>query len=101
MTGICVRARFELRRAIDGLVYVFDRTEDPNGRAAYKRSDGDYWIVRLPDLGWVSWDFESQSCMGRPWDVLPGQQSDEPPEGTWISRKAEKSYVYELVYVDA
>ena len=70
-----------------------------NGEVGYKRSDGEYWIVHHADYGWVAWDFESQSVMGRPWEVLPSQQGDHPPEGVWVSRKASKSYVYLLVYV--
>jgi hypothetical protein len=39
---------------------------------------------------------------GRPWDVLPKDQSpDHPPQGIWVSRKNEKSYVYDLVYTDS
>jgi len=41
----------------------------------------------------------SDACTGRPWDTLPHQQGNYPPEGDWISRKGSKSYVYTLVYV--
>jgi hypothetical protein len=91
--------RFELRRQSDDLVYTFTRTVNSDQSIGYKRADGDYWIVRRPDWGWVAWDEASQSCMGRPWDVLPHDQHDSPPEGVWVSRKGPKSYVYELVYV--
>lgn len=37
---------------------------------------------------------------GRPWDVLPVDQGDVPPEGVWVSRKGAKAYVYDLVYLD-
>jgi hypothetical protein len=57
------------------------------------------WIEHRPDWGWVAWDLESQSCTGRPWNVLLADQVDHPPEGDWVSRKGAKSYVYRLVYV--
>ncbi len=46
-----------------------------------------------------AWDNVGQSCVGRPWNVLPQDQGDHPPEGEWVSRKGSKSYVYSLVYV--
>jgi hypothetical protein len=56
--------------------------------------------VWKPPLGWVAWDDPTQSVMGRPWDVLPADQSAEaPPEGIWVSRKGAKSHVYALVHV--
>jgi hypothetical protein len=90
---------FELRRQSDDLVYTFVRTIRRDGEAAYKRQDGDYWITRKSEWGWVAWDELSQSCPGRPWNVLPRDQDDHPPEGEWLSRKGSKSQVYSLVYV--
>ena len=43
-------------------------------------------------------DYGSDAILGRPWDVLPSEQGDAPPEGIWVSRKGPKSYVYDLVY---
>ena len=91
--------RFELRRQSDELVYSFVRTTDPRGGMAYQRRDLNVWIRRDPRLGWIAWDDETQTCTGRPWDVLPQDQGEHPPEGVWVSRKGPKSYVYELVYV--
>ena len=91
--------RFELRRQSDDLVYTFTRESSPDGTPGYKRSDGDYWIVRRADYGWVAWNFDDNSVAGRPWDVLPERQMNYPPEGIWVSRKGPKSYVYWLVYV--
>jgi len=93
------RERFELRRQSDDLVYIFVRRPVEDGGHAYKRQDQDIWIVYRPDWGWVSWDAVSDACTGRPWDTLPHQQGNYPPEGDWISRKGSKSYVYTLVYV--
>jgi len=91
--------RFELRRQGDELVYVFVRETDPRGAIAYRRLDLNVWIRRDATLGWIAWDKETQACTGRPWDVLPDDQGDHPPEGVWVSRKGPKSYVYKLVYV--
>ncbi len=91
--------KFELRRQSNPLVYTFVSPARLDGSDGYKRLDGDYWIIRKPAWGWIAWDDESQSLAGRPWSVLPEEQGDHPPEGTWVSRKGEKSYVYELVYV--
>jgi predicted kinase len=92
--------KFELRRQSDALVYCFDRRVREDGSIAYKRRDGDYWIVKRRELGWVAWDDATQSSTGRPWNVQPNDQSDHPPEGIWVSRKDSKSYVYSLVYVE-
>lgn len=93
------RDRFELRRESDELVYTFVRAIRHDGTVGYKRLDGDYWISKQPRWGWVVWDDARQSCLGRPWNVLPEDQSDHPPEGEWVSKKESKSYVYSLVYI--
>jgi hypothetical protein len=91
---------FELQRQSDDLVYQFDRRVTGNGEIAYQRRDQDLWITyRSPDLGWVAYDEESAQIRGRPWEVLPKDQDpDHPPEGEWVSKKNEKSYVYILKY---
>jgi hypothetical protein len=90
---------FELRRQSDDLVYRFkrsfdgfERQDDPNLKITYRGSD---W-------GWGAFDNQGvYGLTGRPWDVLPKDQSpDHPPPGIWVSRKNEKSYVYDLIYVD-
>gem|GEM_PF-866469 len=86
--------RFELKRRVDDLVYVFERQDD--GR--YKRTDGDHWIIKDPSLGWIAWDYQSKTVMGRPWSVMPMDQNDTPPKGEWVSKKGDKSYVYDLVH---
>ena len=92
--------RFELRRQSDELVYVFVLPPHPAGDLAYRRQDQAYWIVRRPDLGWVSWDEVNQTVTGRPWNVRPEDQGNHPPAGDWVSRKGPKSYVYTLVHPD-
>ena len=68
--------RFELRRQSDDLVYSFRKMQNENGEVGYKRSDGDHWIMNHAEYGWVAWDFQSRSVMGRPWEVLPGLSCD-------------------------
>lgn len=90
---------FELIRLSDGLVYQFDYQEKSNGVFGYRRRDQDLWITYRDSLGWVAYDEDHGSVMGRPWETLPAEQSVRyPPEGIWVSRKAHKSYVYDLQY---
>jgi hypothetical protein len=83
------RDKFELRRQSDDLVYTFVRKIRPDGSVGYQRQDQDLWIIHRPEWGWgwVAWNDANQSCMGRPWDVLPREQGDYPPEDDWVSRK--------------
>jgi len=83
----------------DELVYSFSRQRNDHGEIGYKRADGDFWILNKQSFGWVAWDETSSQVMGRPWNILPVDQLDHPPEGEWVSKKGVKSYVYLLVYV--
>lgn len=90
---------FELLRLSDKLVYQFDRKTMPDGSIAYQRRDQDLWIVYNTDFGWIAWNDDDQSISGRPWAVMiQDQNPDHPPEGEWVSKKNEKSYVYRLIY---
>ena len=92
-------ARFEFRRHVDGLTYVFERVEADDGQIRYKRFDIDLWVVRHDRFGWVVWDEETATVLGRPWGELPSEQPEtHPPAGEWVSKKGSKSYVYSLVY---
>ncbi len=95
------KLRFELRRQSDDLVYLFEAATDSDGRAGFKRCDGEYWIIRHESLGWIAGSWDSDEVFGRPWDQLTPQPRSAPPEGVWVSRKGAKSYVYDLVYVKA
>ncbi len=92
---------FELHRQSDDLIYQFDRKPTFEGKIGYQRRDQDLWITYRPEWGWVAYDEESRSITGRPWNVLPKDQtSDHPPEGEWVSKKNGKSYVYLLKYIE-
>jgi hypothetical protein len=92
--------QFELRRKSDDLVYSFVRKDRADGQYGFQRADRDLWIIFKGRLGWVAWDEETQAVTGRPWNVLPEDQSDDcPPEGEWVSKKGTRSYVYELVHL--
>ena len=92
-------SRFELYRLSDGLIYRFNRAVREDGSAGYKREDQDLWIVRSPRFGWVAIDEATGTIMGRPWNTLPQDLGDYPPEGEWVSKKGIKSYVYDLRYI--
>jgi len=94
------RERLELHRLSDGLKHRFRRERRADGSVGYKREDEDLWILRLPSLGWVTVDEPTGAITGRPWQSLPQEQSDFPPEGEWVSKKGVKSYVYELRYIE-
>jgi hypothetical protein len=50
------------------------------------------------DLGWVGVNAEGEVFCA-PWAVPLSDHGSAPPPGVWVSCKAEKSYVYDLVYV--
>lgn len=100
MEAVPSHARFEFRRHVDDLIYLFERVEAGGGQIRYKRTDFELWVIRHQRLGWVVWDEETATVLGRPWDDLPSEQPETyPPEGEWVSKKGSKSYVYSLVYV--
>jgi hypothetical protein len=90
---------FELRRQSDDLVYHFKRGPD-----GFERQDNPEMMIiyRGNEMGWVAFDDTGvYGLTGRVWDVLPKDQPpDHPPPGIWVSRKNDKSYVYELVYIE-
>lgn len=94
MTG---RDRFELRRRVDDVVYIFARAPDT---AVYRRQDRPELCIELREgFGWGAWSVDGTQLQGRPWDAPYETQSDDhPPEGLWVSQKAEKSYAYDLVF---
>ena len=93
------RCILEFRRRTDGRKYRYRPCESKNTFASWKREDLDLWLVRDQALGWVGIDAAGEVfCI--PWAVPIGKQGSAPPPGVWVSRKAEKSYVYDLVYLE-
>lgn len=88
-------AGFTLNRLSDDVTYHFRR--DARG---FRRTDADHWIIRHPDLGWIARDDQSGAIMGRPWSPPDPQGHMAPPEGIWVSRKGDKSFVYRLIHGD-
>jgi hypothetical protein len=86
------------RRRIDGICYRFAPAGARSGHPVWKRDDLDLWLIRHADEGWVVVD-ATGTVLSRPWNVLPSSQMDLPPEGEWVSKKGDRSYVYDLVFV--
>jgi hypothetical protein len=85
-------------RRLDGLTYEFVRDGEAHGFPSYRRVDVDSWCQRLPDFGWAVCN-KAGEVSSRPFDEAG--QGDLPPEGVWVSRKGERSYVYDLVRADS
>jgi len=88
---------FEFRRRIDGVVYYFHPCDPIGGKLSWKREDDNIWITYVEGFGWVCIDTEKVIC-GVPWTVPLNKMGELPPKGEWISKKGDKSYVYDLVY---
>jgi hypothetical protein len=88
----------EFRRRIDGLTYRYLPCNSANHFASWKREDLDLWLVRNDALGWVCANAEGE-VFGVPWAVPLNKHGSAPPRGVWVSCKAGKSYVYDLVYL--
>ena len=93
--------RFQLRRCSDDLVYRFVRVQRQDGSIAYLRTDNNKLSIEYdPHCGWIARDPDTKEVTGRPWNVflVEEQDPDHPPQGEWVSKKRDKSYVYELVF---
>lgn len=82
-------------RRVDGLTYLFLPDGEADGFPSYRRADLDLWCRRLPDFGWVVCDADG-SVSSRPFSD-PGL-GNVPPQGMWVSGKADRAYVYDLVF---
>jgi hypothetical protein len=89
---------FEFRRRTDGVVYRYHPCEPLQGELAWKREDKELWVTKLGAHGWVGVNAELE-ILSVPWRIPLAQQGAIPPSGIWVSRKGDKSYVYELVYL--
>jgi hypothetical protein len=89
----------EMRRVSDGAVYRFHAAPPAeDGFPRWRRADKDIWILRDPDFGWIVWDGEEKTLMGRPWQVAIKDQGALAPECDWVSRKGANSFVYRLAF---
>lgn len=89
------RAPLRFVRRADGLTYEFIRCGEAYGYPSYRRVDSPLWCRRLPDYGW-SVCTESEDVLARPF-ADPGR-APFPPTGMWVSAKAAKAYVYDLIH---
>lgn len=96
MSDKIIRPSFEFRRRIDTVVYVFRPSEPIDGRPAWKRIDIDLWVTQVDGFGWACIDSERTIC-GIPWGLTLDKMGELPPAGEWISKKGDKSYVYDVV----
>jgi hypothetical protein len=88
----------EFRRQTDAVCYRFVPTAEMHGHLAWKREDLPLWLVRLPVDGWVVVDV-ADTILSRPSTALPSAQGELPPNGPWVSKKDDRSYLYDLVFV--
>lgn len=93
-----IQQSFEFKRRIDGAVYRFHPCKPINGQIAWKREDIDLWITRVERFGWVCID-SNKIIYGIPWCVELDKMGELPPAGEWISKKGDKSYVYDVTYI--
>jgi hypothetical protein len=98
-------ARLVFKRASDQLVYRFNKsTAMFNDRPKWAREDKNE-IVVIWDAKW-GWivaieDSDTQPMLvSVPWNVHKEEQDEYPPEGPWVSKLGEKSYVYHLSFED-
>lgn len=99
MSKKTVQPSFEFRRRIDTVVYHFHPCEPIDGKMAWKREDIDLWITQLTGFGWVCID-SNKVIYGIPWGIALDRMGELPPAGEWVSKKDDKSYVYDIVYLD-
>ena len=88
----------EFRRRSDALVYRFRPCNPINGYPAWKREDFELWLAHSDAKGWAVID-SANTIFSRPWNVEVSEQGATPPEGEWISKKADRAYVYDLVFL--
>jgi hypothetical protein len=85
------------RRKIDGHSYRFLPCETRGSYPVWKRQDADVWIAFAKGHGWACVD-AAGVLLAIPWGISLAAMPQFPPEGDWVSKKANASYVYELLY---
>ena len=89
--------RFEFRRRLPAdISYSYVPDGDPSDRV-WKRVDMELWVRKIDKFGWAGVNNKAE-ILALPWALAPDEQGDYPPECIWVSRKNDKSYVYDLVY---
>ncbi|KAJ3094959.1 hypothetical protein HK100_005968 [Physocladia obscura] len=89
------------RRLIDNQTELFIFNEKSAGYKMAKR-DTNILIVKHKDFGWIGTNAITAEITSRPWNVPEAEQSSLfPPEGEWVSKNGHKSYVYEVVHLNA
>lgn len=89
---------FEFRRRLSADVrYLYRRLSDDD-RFIWQRADKALWVKWVDGIGWACVDATGQ-ILSIPWGIPAADQPDHPPAGVWVSRKQDKSYVYDVVYV--
>jgi hypothetical protein len=94
-----MQCSFEFRRRIDLRTYRFYPCEPINGQPTWKREDADLWVTKIEGLGWVCIDKEGNIC-GTPQYTDFNEMEKSPSPSVWISKKGDKSYTYDLIYID-
>ena len=105
MSSPSISLAFTFRRLYDDLIYTFVLSSSPSTihsrSAIYSRSNNNDVRVQWDDeCGWSIRDQESGELLSIAWDMPASRQGDSPSEGIWVSRKGEKSYVYEMKWDD-
>lgn len=90
------QSSLRFRRKSDGLCTHFHPCDAINDHPAWKRSDGPVWLANIDGFAWVCVDEDHHVC-AIPWAVAPADMGAMPPKGDWVSKKGDKSYVYELL----
>lgn len=65
--------------------------------AQYVRKDG-LTITWDDEFGWSGKDAKSGDLLALAWGVPAAKQGDSPPEGTWVTKKGDASYVHDMKY---
>jgi len=89
---------FEFRRRNDTTVYRYHPCESMNGFPAWKRENIELYVTKLDGFGWVCVD-KTNTIHAIAWGISVNQISALPTAGEWVSKKGDKSYVYDVVYI--